>query len=266
MKIDGTWLARLLPRIRTEVEARKKRKPAALLKTFAKAAPAQPSLEQALRGGEGARVIAELKRKSPWQGRVFASGLRPAQAAADFEKGGAAALAVYTEGPSFNGSFDDLERARSGSKLPVLHKDFVVDEYQLLESRASGAGAIALVASLLGKKQLSEYLKLCAELRLEAVVQVFDEGEIETALDAGAALISIQNRNPKTYEVDFALAKSSASKITRAGSLPLSEGGIATVEHIRELSEAGVEGFVVGEALLLSGDYVQAVRKLVSAL
>lgn len=265
MKAEGTYLEKILARTRADLPARVKKQPAAILKTFAGAAPGQPSFEKSLREAKGAAIIAEIKRKSPSKGFLDAD-LDPALVAKDYAQGGAAALSVLTETAFFNGSLEDLKRARSGCALPLLRKDFIVDEYQLLEARVSGASCVLLIVAALSPKELAALLKSARTLSLDVLVEVHDEEELIIALDAGATIVGINNRSLKSFDVDLAVTETLAPKAAKAGTLVVAESGISTPEDVRRLANAGANAFLVGESLVRAGDRAQATRALVEAL
>jgi indole-3-glycerol phosphate synthase len=264
MKAQGTYLEKILARTATEIAARKKQKPLATLKVFAKAAPRSPPFEQTLRRSLPHRIIGELKRKSPAQG-FLDRDLDLAVTAREYTEGGTAAVAVHTEGPFFGGSLEDLARARQGAKLPVLRLDFIVDEYQLVESRVNGASAVNLVVAALEKKQLPELMKAARELEIEPVVEVHDAGDLDRALDAGAGLIAINNRELAKGTVDLGVTETLAPAASRSGALVLSYGGILTADDVRRAAAAGAEAFIIGEALLKAASRSQAVGVLKGA-
>lgn len=265
MKADGTYLEKILTRTRADLPARIKKQPAAILKTFAAAAPRQPSFEKSLRDAKGAAIIAEIKRKSPSKGFLDAD-LDPALVAKDYAAGGASALSVLTETAFFNGSLEDLKRARGGCALPLLRKDFIVDEYQLLEARVAGASCVLLIVAALSPKELGALLKAARALSLDVLVEVHDEEELIIALDAGATIVGINNRSLKSFDVDLAVTERLAPKAAKAGTLVVAESGIATPADVRRLAAAGACAFLVGESLVRAGDRVQATRALVEAI
>jgi indole-3-glycerol phosphate synthase len=264
MKAAGTYLEKILTRTAADLPARQKQKPLGMLRALAKAAPKSPPFEQTLRRTPAARIIAELKRKSPSKGFIDRD-LDVAVTAQDYAKGGAAAISVLTEGPFFAGTLDDLSRVRQACSVPLLRKDFIIDPYQIVEARAHGAGAVLLIVAALDGKQLSEFIRLAREFELEALVEVHDAAELDRALDAGAAMIGINNRDLKTFEVDLGTTERLAPAAAKAGTLVVAESGIKGAGDIRRLAAAGADAFLVGETLLLAADRAKAVRELVDA-
>jgi indole-3-glycerol phosphate synthase len=219
------------------------------------ARPFGPALS---RRGEVA-VIAEFKRRSPSAGVL--GGVEPAEAARAYAAGGAAAMSVLTDGPFFGGSLEDLGAARGAMEIPVLRKDFVVDEVQIWEARAAGADAVLLIVRILDDVRLSGFLDLCRELRFASLVEVHDTGELERALAVGAPILGINNRDLDTLRTDRAVSLELGPRVP-ADRVVVSESGIAFPGEVDELGEAGVDAILVGEALMRAGGGAQAVARL----
>lgn len=264
MKAAGTYLAKILERTKADLPARKKAKAEPLLRTFAKSAPKTPGFEQTLRRTPPARIIAELKRKSPSKG-FLDRDLDVTKTAKEYEAGGAAALSVLTEPAFFNGALEDLSRARAGCRLPLLRKDFIIDPYQIVEAKVGGASAVLLIVAALEDKELRDFLKLAREFDLDALVEVHDEAEMDRALDLGAPVVGINNRDLRTFEVDLGITERLAPKAAKAGALVVAESGIETPDDIRRLAKAGADAFLVGESLIRSAYRADAVKALVEA-
>lgn len=213
--------------------------------------------------GPGPAIIAEIKKASPSKGVLVASDFDPGLIALDYQFGGAAALSVVTDEKFFQGSFDDLDIARGAVRLPVLRKDFIFDEYHVAESAARCADAILLLAAILPAARLRHLREYAARFGLAALVEVHDEIELAAALDSGAQLIGVNNRNLHTFEVDLETSLRLAPKIP-AGITKISESGIRSAEDVRRLLEAGFQAFLVGEHLMRSKDRQQALRTLLS--
>ncbi len=208
----------------------------------------------------GLAVIAEHKRRSPSAGAIR-DDLVLEDVVAAYERGGAAALSVLTEGPNFGGSLDDLRRARAATSLPVLRKDFTVDAYQVHEAHAAGADAILLIVAALEDAQLAELHGLANQLGLAALVEVHDAGELERALALRPRLIGINNRDLTTLEVDLRRTFELRRAIP-AGVTVVAESGFSGSEQLRDLARARVDAVLVGEALMRSADIESAVRAL----
>jgi indole-3-glycerol phosphate synthase len=208
----------------------------------------------------GLSLIAEHKRRSPSAGAIR-QDLTLEDVVASYQRGGAAALSVLTEGPNFGGSLDDLRRARAASSLPILRKDFIVDRYQLHESLAAGADAILLIVAALDDADLAELHHLASKLGLAALVEVHDARELERALAVGAALIGINNRDLTTLEVDTGRTFELRARVP-AGKVVVSESGFSRRAELDELAVAGVDAVLIGEALMRSPRIEPAVREL----
>ena len=208
----------------------------------------------------GLAVIAEHKRSSPSAGPIRAD-LALEDVVVAYERGGAAALSILTEGPNFGGSLDDLRAARRATALPLLRKDFVVDPYQVQESFAAGADAILLIVAALSPGVLASLHAQASDLGLSALVEVHDERELDAGLELGAAIVGINNRDLKTLVVDTRRTFELLPRAT-GHALIVSESGFSRPEQLDELAEAGVDGVLVGEALMRSRDVEAACRVL----
>jgi indole-3-glycerol phosphate synthase len=214
--------------------------------------------------GRTPAIIAEIKKASPSKGVLATTSFDPGIIARDYEFGGAAALSVVTDEKFFQGSFDDLDIARGAVHLPVLRKDFIFDEHHVAESAARCADAILLLAAILPAARLRQLREYAARFGLAALVEVHDETELAAALDSGAQLIGVNNRNLRTFEVNLETSLRLAAQIP-AGIVKVSESGIRSSEDIRRLQEAGFQAFLIGEHLMRSKDRQQALRMLFPA-
>lgn len=221
-------------------------------------------LEGALRAlaGTDRRValIAEIKRRSPSRGDIDPH-LDPSQVAVEYAEGGAAAVSVLTDGPHFSGSAKDLEAARAAVDLPVLRKDFTVSKADVYDARLMGADGLLLIAALLDDGELALFSEIAAELSMAALVEVHDEAELERALDLGARLIGINQRDLHSFEVERDRAVRLASGIP-AGTVKVAESGIETAEDVAALGGAGFDAVLVGESLLRAPDRRAAAARL----
>jgi indole-3-glycerol phosphate synthase len=208
-------------------------------------------------------LIAEHKRRSPSAG-LIREGVSLEQVVGCYERAGAAALSVLTDGPSFGGTLDDLRAARAASSLPILRKDFMVDPYQLHEALACGADAILLIVAALSQQALIELHGLAGELGLTALVEVHDDEELRRAVDAGAELIGINNRDLTTLQVDTRRTFELLPRVP-SGVVVVSESGFRERDQLDELEAAGVHAVLVGEALMRSDDIEAACRELTAA-
>jgi len=213
--------------------------------------------------GRGLSLIAEHKRRSPSAGAIR-EDLELEDVVRAYERGGAAAISVLTEGPSFGGSLEDLADARAVTELPILRKDFIVDRYQLLEAVAGGADAVLLIVAALPGAELADLHRQARELELTALVEVHDARELEAALSAQATLIGINNRNLNTLEVD------TGTTFDLLGELPdevavVAESGLRDRAQLDELEAAGVDAVLIGEALMRAGDDIEAAVRALTA-
>jgi len=201
-------------------------------------------------GPSGINIIAEIKRASPSKG-VICADLDPAALAKDYELGGAAALSVLTDRPHFKGSFEDLKIARETTTLPVLRKDFLISTYQIFESAVMQADAILLIVRILEQEQLKDYLSLCDELQMDALVEIHSEYDLEKATRAGARLIGINNRNLRSFETDIGIAIRMKS-LLGPDQVAVAASGIQTREDIEKIKGSGIWNFLIGESLVKS--------------
>jgi indole-3-glycerol phosphate synthase len=205
-------------------------------------------------------VIAEVKRRSPSKGDLFAD-LDPAAVARQYDAGGAACLSVLTDAEFFGGSPSDLQAARAAVELPVLRKDFTVSPQDVADARLMGADAVLLIVAALSDAELADFHALADELGLDALVEVHDEDELERAEAAGATLIGVNQRDLVTFDVDTDRAVRVARRFPE-GIVKVAESGIVGGEDAATLAEAGYDAVLVGEALVTSGDPAAAVRAL----
>jgi indole-3-glycerol phosphate synthase len=211
----------------------------------------------------GIGVIAEFKRRSPSAG-ALREGADPRAIAAAYERGGASALSVLTEGPNFEGSLDDLRAARASCDLPILRKDFVVDPYQLYEARLAGADAVLLIVAALDQATFASLHELAPALGLDVLVEVHDSEELARAASVGARLIGVNNRDLRDFTVDVRRTYQLLEEMP-AGATVVSESGIAGAEQVAELARRGVAAVLVGETLMRASDPRQALSALLAA-
>ncbi|MDY6832872.1 MAG: indole-3-glycerol phosphate synthase TrpC [Thermodesulfobacteriota bacterium] len=262
-------MADILTRIvqtKTEaVAAARLRVPEAELKAMAadrdSKRPFTENLRQAhVQGGTG--IIAEIKRASPSRG-IIRADLDPADCAAKYEAGGAAAISVLTDAPYFKGSLSDLKQARKACSLPVLRKEFILSDYQVYESAAAGADAVLLIVRILTQTMLSDLIGLCRALGLDTLVEIHDENDLEAATNAGAKLIGINNRNLKTFKTDIAVATRLVSDFG-PDQVPVAASGIGSREDIGRTKAAGIHNFLIGESLVRAKDTVSFLKQLLT--
>jgi indole-3-glycerol phosphate synthase len=211
--------------------------------------------------GPGVSIIAEHKRASPSAGPIRA-GASVADVVCAYERGGASALSVLTEGPHFGGSLDDLQAALDVVRLPVLRKDFIVDPYQVYESAAFGADAILLIVAAVEPEQLARLHREAVDLDLDVLVEVHDEEELQTALEVlDPQVIGINNRDLTDFSVDVERTYALLADVP-AGKTVVSESGFHTREQLDELERVGVDAVLIGESLMRAADPEAALRSL----
>ncbi len=250
-------LNEIIARTRDEVAFRKVRIPAELFKLDG---PTR-SLKKAITSAKSNAIITEIKPASPSEGKI--REVDPAETALAMEKGGACALSVLTEPFYFHGSLLNLKKAKDAVKIPVVRKDFIIDEYQLLEAKNYGADAVLLMTSVLGG-EVKTFYKKTRELGMEALVEVHDEKELEIAIASGAEIIGINNRNLKDLSIDLKTTERLAAKMSKVsdGKIIVSESGIKTKQDL-DLVLRHANAALVGTSLMRAGDLEKAVKEFV---
>jgi indole-3-glycerol phosphate synthase len=205
-------------------------------------------------------VIAEVKRSSPSKGNL-APISDPAALAEKYQEAGAAAVSVLTEQRRFGGSLADLDAVRSRIEIPVLRKDFMVDEYQFLEARAHGADIVLLIVAALSKSQLKDFYDLATELGMASLVEVHTQSELESAMDISSRIVGVNSRNLKTLEVSASVFEELIPTIP-SSVIRVAESGISTRADVAQAQKAGATAILVGESLVKSGDPISAMREL----
>ena len=254
-------LERILEVKLAEIAAAKERSPLAAVEARARAAPAPRDFVGALRARQPA-VIAEIKKASPSRG-VLREPFDPAAIAASYERAGAACISVLTDEQFFQGAAAHLAAARAACSLPVLRKDFVVDPYQVYESRAYGADCILLIAACLETQEMIELERVAEQLALAVLVEVHDAAELDAALALRTPLIGINNRNLKTFETRLETTLDLLARIPR-GRVVVTESGILSAGDVARMRNAGVNTFLVGEAFMRAPDPGAALIRLFS--
>ena len=257
-----TILDRILEVKRAEIASAKRRSSLAEVEARARRAPATRDFVGAMRAKNPA-VIAEIKKASPSRG-VLRSNFDPATIAASYEKGGAACLSVLTDEQFFQGSAQHLIAARSACTLPVLRKDFIVDPYQVAESRALGADSILLIAACLGEAEMIELERLAHALGMAVLVEIHDAAELKRALALETPLLGINNRDLRTFETKLERTLDLLPHIPR-GRIVITESGILGAADVACMRRAGVNAFLVGEAFMRAPDPGGALEALFSA-
>ncbi|HSB34858.1 MAG TPA: indole-3-glycerol phosphate synthase TrpC [Nitrospirota bacterium] len=228
----------------------------------AKAADAGPvrGFAAALSAGKGVRLIAEIKKASPSKG-VIREDFDPVAIARVYAGSGASCISVLTEQKFFQGRIEYLDSVRKAQGLPLLRKDFIVDEYQIFEARAAGADAVLLIAACLEKQQLEDFLGIAAGLGLDALVESHTYRELDKSLLAGAAMVGINNRDLSTFAVNLQTTLDLLKDIPDDCTV-VSESGIRTRDDVVKLENAGVDAILAGESLMKEKDIGKKVREL----
>lgn len=253
-------LDKILASVSRELEQKKLLQPQTVLYQQIEQLPVTRSLRQALAVPGQVQIIAEFKQASPSKG-VIRKDWTPEDVFTGYTENGAAALSILTEPQFFQGSVDYLRRARQVTDLPLLRKDFIIDEYQLVEARAYGADAVLLIVAALSRHQLATLLRQAQALSLECLVEAHSQAEVETALASGARIIGINNRDLATFETKLETTFALARHIP-ADRVLVSESGINTPEDIGRLAACGVHAVLIGEALMRSASPGQKLREL----
>lgn len=253
-------LKRIVSRKREEV--RSGAIPLAELRQLAESVvPGRRDFAAALRAKRPA-IISEIKKASPSRG-VLVEDFRPVELARQYERGGAAALSVLTDHDFFRGSLADLCAARAATSLPVIRKDFTISEYHVLEAAAHQADAILLIVAILDRSQLRAFRELASQFGMAALVEVHDRGELAIAVESGAEIIGVNNRDLRTFQVSLDTSINLAPEIPQ-GVIKVSESGIFNSTDVCRLMDAGYDALLVGEHLVKSGDPTRAIQDLVA--
>lgn len=244
---------------RTEVEMRRQAQPLYQLEERIECLPAPRDFRGALRR-DGISLIAEVKRQSPSRGSILPD-MDVAHLATLYEQSGARAASVLTDHKFFGGGIEDLVKVHTQSKLPCLRKDFIIDPYQIYEARAAGAAAVLLIVRILGDEELRAFLALCRTLTMAALVETHTEDEILRAVDCGAHIIGINNRDLDTLEIDLGTTMRLKKRVSGGHTL-VSESGIHTRKDVQILEDGGVDAILVGESILTSGNIRGKIQEL----
>jgi indole-3-glycerol phosphate synthase len=244
--LRGTILDQIVTARIPEVVSAKTKLPAESIRKVLERAPRIRSLKRTLARQPG--IIAEIKSASPSAG-VIRADCDPLVIGSAYEKAGAAAVSVVTEANFFRGSLETLAALRWSTGLPLLRKDFVVDPYQVLEARHAGADAVLLIAALFDGAGLGELRRHVEELGMDALVEIHTEEELDRALEAGAGLVGVNNRDLRSFEVSLDVCLRLSSRLPR-DVVAVAESGLRSVDDVRRVADAGYRGFLIGEALM----------------
>ena len=253
-------LATIVAATRRITDVRRSARPASALAREQVREPRGEAFADALRTGPSPRIIAECKRRSPSRG-VLREDYRPVEHAVAYAKAGAAAVSVITEPTFFDGAPGHLAAVRAAVDLPLLRKDFIISEYQLLEAAVLGADAVLLIVGALEPAELAGLLETARAMRLASLVEVHDLSELQVALDAGADIVGVNSRNLRTLEVNISVLDRVAETLPRELTA-VAESGIRQAADVRRLAAAGYRAFLVGERLIGAPDPGAALREL----
>ena len=253
-------LARILEAKLKRVEDARLRVPEAIVRKMASTADQVPSFRSALEVDTGTHIIAEIKKASPSAG-VLIDDLDVAVLSGTYAEAGASAISIVTEEDFFKGNLRWVGLAARSSGLPVLRKDFVFDSYQVAETRAAGASAILLIVAMLESDELNDLLGACSDFGIDALVEVHDEGELSEALQAGASIVGVNNRDLKSFDVSIETGMRLGEHIPD-GVLFVAESGIHQKSDVVRLGDAGADAFLVGEKLIRSEHPGAALKEL----
>jgi len=256
-------LSAIVARKRADVEKNSRAIPVGELRARAEAAAPPRSFLSAFtaENRSAVKIIAEVKRASPSKGPICPD-LDPGKLAGAYAAGGAAAISVLTDAPYFQGSLADLAAVQAAVDLPVLRKDFILSEYQVYESRAGGADAILLIVRILPRQQLKALFQLSKSLKMDVLLEIHAESELETAMAVGARVIGINNRNLKSFDTDTRTAMRLADRLG-PGRVPVAASGIQGKADIAANLKAGINCFLIGESLVRSADPAGVLRDMI---
>jgi indole-3-glycerol phosphate synthase len=262
MAQPGNVLAEIVAKRRESIAHRERVLPLVALKIAVEKKAPEPRDFWAALNRPGGSIIAELKKASPSRG-ILREDFRPAALAAELESAGAAALSVLTEEEFFLGSLSFLKEARAASKIPVLRKDFILNSWQVWESRAAGADSFLLIAALLSDAVLGELLALGRQLGMEPLVEVHTREELARAIECGAGIIGANNRDLKSFAVRLETALELAELIPE-NCTAVAESGIHARADLERLRDAGFDAFLIGEQLMRRDSPGAALRELIA--
>ena len=220
--------------------------------------PVKPALKSS--AGDPLRIISEIKKASPSKG-IIRADFDPLDIAVKYENAGANAFSILTEPHWFKGDLEYISQVRRYTKTPILRKDFIVDEYQILEALVYGADFILLIAKVLSRAELKKLYEFAVHLGLEVLVEIHDKDDLTKAIFAGAGIIGINHRNLQTFEVDINLSKNLIPLIPN-GKIIVAESGLSSHEQLVELSKIGVDAFLIGEYFMRQNDVGKALSDI----
>jgi indole-3-glycerol phosphate synthase len=257
-------LDKIIAHKQKEVDLRKRNVTVSMLEKSANFSRTCFSMVKALQQPGASGIIAEIKRKSPSQG-IIHPHVSIENISTGYARAGASSLSILTDQEFFGGTDEDLILARSLNQIPILRKDFVVDEYQLFEAKSIGADVILLIAASLSPDEIKQFVRTAQGLGMEVLLEVHDESELLSNLESGANMIGVNNRNLKTFEVSVDISRQLIQKIPQA-IVKLSESGIDSVDVVRELRSLGFDGFLMGQNFMKHKEPEVACKKFIDEL
>jgi len=267
MNTKDDILSRIAAYKRVEVETAKEARPLRVETRSAEDASPPRGFRAALEAARADKrpgLIAEIKRASPSKG-VIREDFDPPELGRAYERGGASCLSVLTDGPSFQGAKDDLPAARNATSLPVLRKDFMIDPYQIVQSRALGADCILIIMAMLSDAVAKELLDAAGAWQMDALVEIHNEEELDRALSLGASLIGINNRDLKTFRIDIENSVALKQKIPPECHV-VAESGLSSSADLTRLASIGISSYLIGESLMRASDVGAATHELLAGV
>ena len=255
-----TKLEEIVAYKREELAEAKKKRPIAQLEKALKGRPPRRDFCAAIRRPGRLSLIAEFKRASPSAGQIRPEA-DPVQIATAYQEAGAQAVSVLTDSKFFSGSLADLTRVKEKVRLPVLRKDFLLEEYQVIEAAQAGADAVLLIAAILSRPVLDRLIRMAADLSLDALVEIHTEQELGEALEAGAAILGINHRDLATFQVDLRATASLIRKIP-ADRVRISESGLRSKEDVESVRRQGADAVLIGEELMSAQDIEGRIKEV----
>jgi len=257
-------LAEIISYKKKRIAQKKEKIPLAKLKDKIAELPSARNFKRAISSSGKINLICEIKRASPSSG-LICKDFQPKEIAQTYERNGAAAISILTEEKYFQGDILHLFSVKQTVKIPLLRKDFIIDEYQLFESRAFGADAVLLISSLLNVEEMANFMKIVENLGMEALLEVHSEEDLEKVLSTPADVIGINNRDLKDFTVDLKVTENLVKKIPK-GKIVVSESGIKSKEDVLLLKNIGINAILLGQVLLESEDIGRKLREMRSLL
>lgn len=252
-------LEKMLDAKRKEIEERKRQTPLSLLRKHLETRKPTRDFKASLRG-KGIQLIGEIKKSSPVRG-LLRKEFQPVTLALAYQNGGAASLSVLTDEPFFGGHLSYIQEIKSSVALPILRKDFILDEYQIYESAGVASDAVLLISAILSEEALRQLMQKSVELGMASLVEVHSEEDLKKALQSGCEIIGVNNRDLRTFAVDLSTSERLIGRIPK-GKIVVSESGIQTREEVRRLEALGFHAVLIGQAFMERPDLEEAIHEV----